>query len=254
MHTILVTGASRGIGQAIVERLMGPGKRIICVSREQPVAWLSKASQVGTEHAWHPVDLSDLDQVAGSLPTLFAPSLWRGSDRAWLINNAGAIAPVKRTGSMHPEALQRNIALNLTAPMMLVNAFVEATRGLECPRLIVNISSGAAKRPIDGWSAYCSAKAGLDMATRALALEQIREKNPVRVLSFAPGIVDTRMQEEIRGASPEDFALLDQFIAFKNEGKLATAEAVAHVLMDYLEEDSFENGALVDYRELAKTR
>jgi benzil reductase ((S)-benzoin forming) len=247
MHTILMTGASRGIGQAIAERLLGPGKRIISVSREKP-GWLGQ----GLEHAWHPVDLADLDQVEASLPTLFAPALWRGCNRAWLINNAGAIAPVKRTGAMASEALQRNLALNLTAPLLLMNAFVRATKELACPKLVVNISSGAAKRPIEGWSAYCSAKAGLDMATRALALEQAREADPVRALSFAPGIVDTRMQEEIRLASHEDFAQLEQFIAFKKEGKLATPEAVADLLLGYLEEDSFENGALVDYRELLK--
>ena len=80
--------------------------------------------------------------------------------------------------------------------MLLMDAFVPHPKELACPKLVVNISSGAAKRPIEGWSAYCSAKAGLDMATRTLALEQSRETNPVRVLSFAPGIVDTRMQEE----------------------------------------------------------
>lgn len=247
MHTLLVTGASKGIGRAIVERLAGPGRRILCVSREQP-EWLSKAG----EHVWHPVDLSDLDQVVASLPTLFSPTFWRGSDRAWLINNAGAVTPVKRLGGMEPEALCRNLALNLTAPMLLINAFLQATEGLSCPRLVVNISSGAAKRPIDAWSAYCSAKAGLDMATRALALEQGRAEHPVRTLSFAPGIVDTGMQTEIRSAAPEDFSLRDQFIAFKEEGKLATAEAVADLLVRYLEEDAFENGALVDYRELLK--
>mgnify|MGYP001072875106 CR=1 FL=1 len=247
MHTILITGASRGIGQAIVERLTAPGKRIICVSRNQP-EWLAKAG----EHIFHPLDLSDLDQVEASLPTLFAPSLWRGSDRAWLINNAGAIAPVKWIGSLEPQAMARNVALNLTAPMLLANAFLHALKDLDCPKLVVNISSGAAKRPIDGWSVYCSAKAGLDMATRALAQEQSRQARPVRVLSFAPGIVDTRMQEEIRATPAEDFALLEQFIAFKNEGKLASPAAVADLLVRYLEEDTFENGALVDYRELLK--
>jgi benzil reductase ((S)-benzoin forming) len=250
-HTIIVTGASRGIGQAIVERLAGPGKFIICVSREPSVACEKQARALQAGYFWHPLDLSDLDQVQAALPALFDTSLLNGSERVWLINNAGAINPVKRLGGIDPADLRRNIALNLTAPMMLTNAFVEATKTLECPRLEVNISSGAAKRPIDGWSAYCSAKAGLDMATRALALEQAGAKNPVRVLSFAPGIVDTRMQEELRIAAPEDFALRDQFIAFKNEGKLASAEAVADLLVRYLEQDAFDNGALVDFRELS---
>lgn len=73
-----------------------------------------------------------------------------------------------------------------------------------------------------------------------------------RALSFSPGIVDTRMQEEIRLTPRKDFSQLDRFIAFKEEGRLASPEAVAEVLIRYLESDTFENGALVDYRELTK--
>lgn len=247
MHTILVTGASRGIGQAIVERLAGPDKRIICVSRKQP-EWRAKAG----EHIWHPVDLADLDQLEASLPTLFAPTLWRGSDRAWLINNAGMIAPVKRIGGLDAVAVARNLNVNLTAPLLLANAFIRATQELACPKVVVNISSGAAKRPIDGWSAYCGAKAGLEMVTRAIALEQAGQAHPVRALSFAPGIVDTAMQGEIRATSASDFSQVGQFIAFKEEGKLAAPEVVADVLVRFLEEDAYENGASVDYRELKR--
>ncbi len=252
MHTIIVTGASRGIGRAIVEHLTGPGRRVLCVSREQPVACEAKAKLLQAELRWHQLDLSDLDQVLAALPTLFNASRLHDSERLWLINNAGVLAPVKRIGRIDPMELRRNISLNLMAPMLLANAFVEATKNLDCPRVVVNISSGAAKRPIAGWSAYCSAKAGLEMATRALALEQSLEAKPVRALSFAPGIVDTRMQEELRRTPREDFSLRDQFIAYKDEGKLASPDAVAAVLIRYLEADAFENGALVDYRELTK--
>jgi benzil reductase ((S)-benzoin forming) len=198
------------------------------------------------------VDLSDLDQLEGSLPTLFGTALWRGCDRAWLINNAGGIAPVKRIGELKADAVARNINLNLAAPMLMANAFAQAVKALACPKLVVNLSSGAAKRPIDGWSAYCSAKAGLEMATRALALEQVSQTHPIRTLAFAPGIVDTGMQEEIRSAAPEDFSQVKQFIAFKEEGKLASATAVADLLVRYLEEDAFESGASVDFRDLQK--
>ena len=252
MHTIILTGASQGLGQALATRLMGSGTRLVCLSRERSEAVAGQARRTGTELVWHTLDLAELDRLQAELPVIFAPDRLRGSDRVWLINNAGTLPPVKPMGALDPDALRRNVAINLTAPILLANAFLGATRALDAARVVVNVSSGAAKHPIEGWGAYCATKAGLHMATRAMALEQAGHSRPVRVLSFAPGVLDTGMQATIRSTPAEDFPALDRFIALKAEGKLATAEAVADTLVRFLHEDSFENGALVDYRDIAK--
>ena len=252
MPTIILTGASKGLGQALAARLMGPGTRLTCLSREVSEAVVDQARRTGTDLAWHPIDLADLDRLQAELPAIFAADRLRSSEKIWLINNAGVLPPVKPMGALDPEALRRNVAVNLTAPIILANAFLAATRELDAARAVVNISSGAAKHPLEGWSAYCATKAGLHMATRAMALEQAGQARPVRVLSFAPGVLDTGMQAAIRATPAEDFPDLERFIALKREGKLATAEAVADALVRLLDEDSFENGALVDVRDIAK--
>jgi benzil reductase ((S)-benzoin forming) len=252
VHTIILTGASKGLGRALAARLMGAGTRLVCLSRERSESAVAQAAQTGTELIWHAIDLADLDRLQAELPAIFAPERLRGSDRLWLINNAGILAPVKPMGALDPDALRRNVAVNLTAPILLANAFLAATRELEAQRVIVNVSSGAAKHPIEGWGAYCTTKAGLHMATRAMALEQARQSRPARILSYAPGVLDTGLQEEVRASAVADFPALDRFIALKAEGKLATAEAVAETLVRFLQEDTFENGALVDFRDLVR--
>ena len=63
---------------------------------------------------------------------------------------------------------------------------------------IVNVSSGAAYRPLEGWSAYCAAKAGLAMLTRSIELETAGKG--IRIFGFSPGTIDTDMQVKIRAS------------------------------------------------------
>ena len=103
------------------------------------------------------------------------------------------------------------IALNLTAPMILSNAFIMKLKDFEGTKRIVNISSGAGRNAYEGWGTYCTTKAGLDHFSRVVALEQENAEYPVDIVSIAPGIIDTGMQETIRGSKEEAFPLLDQF-------------------------------------------
>jgi benzil reductase ((S)-benzoin forming) len=142
------------------------------------------------------------------------------------VNNAGVIAPVGTLESIDAGALERSLAVNLLAPMLLMRRFLRMTEGVALRR-IVNVSSGAGRRPISGWSAYCTAKAGLDMASRVVALEARSRGRRVEVVSLAPGVIDTGMQGTVRNASPEDFADVERFRRMKAEGALRPADAVA---------------------------
>jgi NAD(P)-dependent dehydrogenase (short-subunit alcohol dehydrogenase family) len=114
-----------------------------------------------------------------------------------LINNAGVIEPIASVGDADPAAWARNIGVNLVGAFHCIRACLEPMRAAG-RGTIVNISSGAAHRPLEGWSAYCTGKAGLAMLTRSVALEHAAEG--IRVFGFAPGTIDTDMQVTIRAS------------------------------------------------------
>jgi NAD(P)-dependent dehydrogenase (short-subunit alcohol dehydrogenase family) len=114
-----------------------------------------------------------------------------------LINNAGVIEPIATVAESDPAIWARNIEINLTGAYNPIRAVL--------PRMIaagggtiVNVSSGAAIRPLEGWSAYCAGKAGLAMLTRSIMLEN--HLNGIRVFGFQPGTTDTGMQVLIRAS------------------------------------------------------
>ncbi len=114
-----------------------------------------------------------------------------------LVNNAGVIGPIGRILDVSPEDWGRNIQTNLIAAF---HATQTALRHMVAKGggTVVNLSSGAAHRPMEGWSAYCSGKAGLAMLTRSVHLEYGGQG--IRCFGFAPGVVDTDMQGSIRAS------------------------------------------------------
>ncbi|TXF94582.1 SDR family NAD(P)-dependent oxidoreductase, partial [Lactobacillus delbrueckii subsp. bulgaricus] len=86
-------------------------------------------------------------------------------------------------GEASLDELQRHYQLNLTAPVLLSQLFTKRFASYSGKKTVVNITSGAAKNPYKGWSAYCSSKAGLDMFTRTFGFEQEDEELPVNMIS-----------------------------------------------------------------------
>lgn len=172
------------------------------------------------------LDLSDLEELERQLPSLFPQGDY---EKVILINNAGWIGEIKPVGKLTPSNIQRLINLNLSAPMILTDGFVKAYEGSAAEKIIVNISSGAASKPLSGWSEYCSSKAGLAMFSK-VAAEEMKEKD-IKVYSLAPGIVDTEMQGDIRKSDKEDFPALERFKDYKNEGRLSTPKEVAEKII-----------------------
>ncbi|MBS1163944.1 MAG: short-chain dehydrogenase, partial [Burkholderiaceae bacterium] len=99
---------------------------------------------------------------------------------------------------------------------------------------VLNISSGAGRRAIAGWAVYCAAKAGLDQLSRVMAEDEARRPNGAKVVSLAPGVIDTDMQGEIRSAEPTGFPDLPRFRELKASGQLASADDAAARVLAYL--------------------
>lgn len=242
--TILVTGHSRGLGAALAAELLGRGYRVFGVSRGGND---DLAARFPDRFAQAAVDLGDPAAVQGWLTGGgLRAVLADGDDGAVaLVNNAGTVAPVGPAGTLDAAEIARAVALNVTAPLLLADAFVAATEG-RADRRVMHISSGAARSAYAGWSIYCATKAALDHHARAV----IADARPgLRIASVAPGVIDTDMQAAIRATTPEQFTLRERFVALKESGSLSSPEDAARALADMLLAPRFGAAATADVRD-----
>jgi NAD(P)-dependent dehydrogenase (short-subunit alcohol dehydrogenase family) len=189
---VIVTGASRGIGAAAAAELAKAGCRLMLVARSK--AQVEQiAHQIGGNTAAMECDVSSWDAVQR-----VAEETRRRFGRIdALVNNAGVIEPIASIAEADPAEWARSIGINLTGAYYVIRAVLPAMIAAG-GGTVVNVSSGAAIRPLEGWSAYCTGKAGLAMLTRAIALEHGRQG--IRVFGFQPGTTDTDMQVTIRAS------------------------------------------------------
>lgn len=240
MNLYIVTGTTKGLGAALAEAIArDPGNELVALARA-PDAKVPGGTRIE-------VDLADPVAVERACERIEERIRGNSYAKAVLINNAGVVAPVAPLARADTYELQRNLAVNLVAPLLLMRHFLRATEGLAPVRRIINISSGAGRRPISGWSAYCTAKAGLDMASRVVALEA----PGVEVVSLAPGIIDTAMQGQVRDAAVEDFSDVERFRRMKAEGALRPAADVAADILRAEAAGRLAAEAVSDLRELA---
>jgi benzil reductase ((S)-benzoin forming) len=239
MDLYVVTGATRGLGQALAQAICArPDHRLVTLGR-------ARNDERNIE-----VDLADTAAVERACDELERRIRTHPCAKAVLINNAGVISPVGPLEKLDAAELERNLVVNLVAPMLLMRRFLRATEGVGLRR-VINISSGAARRPIFGWGAYCAAKAGLEMASRVVALEAATRGHPVEVSSLAPGVIDTGMQEAVRGAAAEDFVDVERFRAMKAEGALRPASDVAADILRLEAAGKLAGDAVQDLRQIA---
>jgi NAD(P)-dependent dehydrogenase (short-subunit alcohol dehydrogenase family) len=241
----IVTGHTRGLGAAIVDALLLRGIDVLGLSR-------SRRKQLEGGGARHggfteiELDLSDSSALTQWLAGGDLAEFVRGAERALLVNNAGTLGPVGPSASLPPDEVARAVALNVTAPLMLAGAFSAATAELN-DRRIAHVSSGAARNPYPGWTIYCATKAALDHHARAASLDG---EPGLRIVSLAPGVIDTDMQAQIRSVDDDRFPLRERFVQMKQEGQLTSPEQAAGKFVDYLLSDAFGQSPTADVRSL----
>ena len=220
MDLYIVTGHTRGLGQALVAQLGAePDIDLVALGRARDGPIPGGAQLF--------VDLADSRAVEAAFDRVEERLRGRRFAKAVLVNNAGVISPVGMVDRVEAIELERALAVNFTAPILLMRRFLIATATSAKLRRVINISSGAGRRPIFGWGAYCAAKAGIDMVTRVAALEAQTAHTGVQVVSLAPGVIDTPMQGVVRSATPEEFVDVERFRQMKAAGELRDPVDVA---------------------------
>ncbi|MFG5384909.1 SDR family oxidoreductase [Yoonia sp. R2-816] len=199
--TVLVTGASRGIGAAAGRAFADAGANVALVARTTD-AIAELAGEIGEKALAIPCDVSRHAEVEAAIDA--TARTFGGLDV--LINNAGVIEPIGHLAETDVEAWARTIDINLKGVMYGMRAAMPGMIA-QGHGTIINISSGAAHGPVEGWSAYCSSKAGVYMLTR-MGDKEARNKG-LRIMGLSPGTVATDMQREIKASGINPVSQLD---------------------------------------------
>lgn len=241
----IVTGHTRGVGAALAEQLLARGIAVLGLSRARHATLKTRYPDLLEEVE---LELADSSRVAQWIATDALRAFTSGAHTVVLFNNAGVVQPIGPIEGQAAVDIALAVSLNVATPLMLASALAAASTEVS-DRRIVHISSGAARNAYPGWSVYCATKAALDHHARAVALDANRA---LRICSLAPGVIDTNMQEQIRGSGVEQFPLRDKFEDLKRNGQLATPEQCATQLLDYALSDAFGQTPVADIREVTK--
>lgn len=247
-HLTILTGASRGMGLAMARQLLDAGHDLLCISRRTSEELAQQAARAGRHCEQWPQDLARAETAAARLETWLEGKDSGRFASATLINNAGLIPRIAPLEEIPAEQLAEAMRVDLEAPMLLAAAFLQATAGWKAPRRILNISSGLGRRAMASQAAYCAAKAGMDHFSRCIALEQARQDNGARICSLAPGVIDTDMQVQLRGADPDLFPDMGNFVGLKDKGMLTSPEEAARRVLAFLERPDFGADPVADVR------
>ncbi|MBO6603786.1 MAG: SDR family NAD(P)-dependent oxidoreductase [Roseicyclus sp.] len=190
--TVMITGASRGIGAAAARAFAAEGANVVLLARSQE-AIADLAGEIGDAALAVPCDVSRYWEVEAAIAA--AEETFGGLDV--LINNAGVIEPISHLVNADPEAWSHVIDINLKG---VFNGMRAAMPGMVARGggTIITISSGAAHNALEGWSHYCTFKAGAAMLTMCLHKEAADQG--IRAMGLSPGTVATQMQREIKSS------------------------------------------------------
>lgn len=199
--TVIITGASRGIGEAAAEVFAGAGANVGLLARSDGAIG-EIANRIGDRACAVACDVSDWASLEGAIRKV--EGVFGATDV--LINNAGAVEPISHLAEADPAAWGKIIDINLKGVFYGMRAVMPAmiARGAGT---ILTISSGAAHGPVEAWSHYCSSKAGAAMLTRCADKEA--GDAGLRVMGLSPGTVATQMQKEIKASGINPVSKLD---------------------------------------------
>ncbi len=209
---VFITGVSKGIGEALALFYLGKGEKVVGIGRSHALN--------------HPnfeflsCDLSDVSEVEKLSFEI------GNQDSVLFINNAGLIGNIQRISDQKVLDIQEVMQVNFQAPAVFMHK-ISRICGDSISLTVVNISSGAGKRPIASWAGYCASKAALDLFSETFYVEEQEKERNTKVYSVAPGVIDTDMQKKIRSARVEDFSMSQRFHDLKATNGLATPTEIA---------------------------
>jgi len=240
----IVTGHSRGLGEAIAADLLARGLTVLGIARHEN-------ARLGAEFPslrQAALDLADSTALTRWLSTDALTQFVSGVGTALLVNNAGVLQPIGPPETQDVEAVARAVSVNVGAALMFSAAFAGVTTP-RCEGRTLHVSSGAGRKPYAGWSIYCASKAALDHHARCVALDG---PPGLSISSIAPGVIDTDMQAEIRASSDDRFPERPRFVAMHRDNAIPSAAQRAEAIVEYLLSESYGSEPVFDLRDFQR--
>jgi len=213
--TAVVTGASRGIGEAAARRLAKAGANVTLLARSENDI-LKIAADIGENTLAETCDVSNWSDVEKA----FGKTLDRFGSVDILVNNAGVIDPVARIEDADPLTWGNIVDINFKGVFHGIRAAIPTMKN--SGGTIINISSGAATSALEGWSHYCSTKAAVLSLTKCVHKEH--GDKGIACVGLSPGTVATGMQQSIAASGINPVSHLDWSAHISPE---IVAEAIA---------------------------
>ena len=254
LHLTILTGGSRGMGLAMALQSLRPDGHLLCLSRHVNTRLADEAHRLDATLTQWTQDLADTTGAAQRLEDWLQEQGAAGFASATLINNAGVIPRIGPLDACPPDELANALRVGLEAPMQLTAAFLRATgawveAGWRGPRKVLNISSGLGRRAMAAQAPYCAAKAGMDHFTRCSALDEAQRPHGARLVSLAPGVIDTDMQQQLRSGDPAAFPDVGRFQDLKQQGQLSAPDEAAQRVLAWLDRPDFGSNPVADVRD-----
>ena len=242
MHAAIITGTSRGLGEALAAELLTRGYSVIGIGRSD------STRLAGERYRFVECDLARPARIGATVEPALRELAAAGPEAVTLVNNAAVAWPVACVGRLPDGEAEAALATNVAAPLALCNAFLRAFADPALPRRIVNVSSGAAQMAIAGSAVYSMSKAALETLTRAIAAEC--SAPAFRCITLRPGIFDTDVQAYMRSRDPAEFPDVALFRSFKDSGALKAPAEVAARIVERLIAAGVEHGRTYTHQDL----
>ncbi|WP_136636271.1 SDR family oxidoreductase [Pseudooceanicola onchidii] len=197
----MITGASRGIGAATARAFAEAGAKVVLLARSGD-AIAELAGEIGEAAIAVPCDISRFWEVEAAVNA--AVETFGRLDI--LVGNAGVLKPITPLAEADPDEWGQVIDVNIKGVFNGMRAAIPVMAA-QGGGTIITISSGAAHSPLEGWSAYCTSKAGAAMLTRAAHLENADKG--LRIMGLSPGTVATQMQRDIKASGVNPVSQLE---------------------------------------------
>lgn len=221
--TVLISGASRGLGAetALAAAQLGADLLLTARNQEGLEQTARRIAELGTSCQ---VTLVAGDLASGEFCSQLAAQAQAGRLDA-VILNAARIEPIGSIINLDEDEWLQSVQLNLAGPFRLAKHLLPKL--VEQRGRLITVGTGAATQPIPSWSAYCASKAALLMLVRVIAAEN----SEITAFSFAPGVVNTAMQQTIRDRKESMPAqLADYFTSLHQTGQLEPPEVPGRAL------------------------